>query len=67
MQGAAYLEVTAVIQLSIEWLQVAAGSHSGEGLSLHTHSSLCEVEGLRVCELCNVIVMKKGKLDWDAI
>lgn len=62
----AYLKVTGVIQLSIEGLQVA-GAHSGQGLPLHTHSCLCEIEGLGVCELCNVIVVKKGKLDWDAI
>lgn len=62
-----HLKVTAVVQLPIEWLQVAGGPHSGQGLSCHTHCSLCEVEGLRVCKLFNVVVVKKGELDWDTI
>ena len=62
----AYFKVTVVIQLSIERLQIA-GAHSGQGLPLHPHSCLCEVEGVGVSELCNVVVMEIGKLDWDTI
>lgn len=62
-----HLKVTAVVQLPIEWLQVAGGPHSGQGLSRHTHCSLCEVEGLGVCQLFNVVVMKKGELNWDTV
>ena len=62
-----HLKVTAVVQLPIEWLQVAGGPHSGQGLSRHAHCSLCEVEGLWVCQLFNVVVMKKGELNWDTV